>query len=284
MKKSLLERILDPQELSVRFQPIFRVNGNDRSVDSLEALIRGPQGTNFESAEIMLDYARRKRAEAEIDRSCIKAICKVAMNLPTAFRINVNVHASTLGQDPGFVDFFHTQLKKYSLGPWRFVVEIIEHAPACNIPALLYNLNCFRDAGIRIALDDVGLGHSNYRMILDCNPDYFKIDAYFVRGVSADTKRRAVIESIVALSRSMGAQVVAEGPETKEELRVLQETGVELVQSNLLCEAMPLFGLQATGLLDISNAAAAPRDQRQNPAPMCEQFATNEPLFAAVRA
>lgn len=248
MKTTILETILDPRALSVCFQPIFRRRGKDQSVDSVEALVRGPRDTKFARADILFDYVRRKRAELAVDQSCLTAICNAAMGLPENLRININVHASTLGQRSGFVEFFSQQAKKRGFPLERFTLEIVEHAPTCNIPQLAGSIADLRAAGVRIALDDVGLGQSNYRMMLDCHPNYFKLDAYFVRGVSDDPKRRAVVESLVALAKALESEVVAEGA-CQEDLPLLEASGVTLVQANILCPALPLEKLQEAGHL-----------------------------------
>ena len=249
MTRNLLETVLEPLELSVCFQPIFRVHSRLNQVHSLEALIRGPRGTNFERADILFDYVRRKGAEGAMDRACFAAICQAATGLPAQMRLNVNVHAATLGHKPGFPDFLHEQALKHSLALDRITVEIVEHAPSCNIPGLRDSITTLRDWGVRIALDDVGLGQSNYRMMLDCRPDYFKLDAYFVRGLTADSKRRAVVESVVALADALESSVVAEGVESVDDLAELRRIGVEFFQANLICPAMPLKELKATGLI-----------------------------------
>src|ERR1700734_2730404 len=107
---SLLETIVDPRALSVCFQPIFEIRDGVRLIDSVEALIRGPRSTKFNRADILFDYVRRKRAEAAVDRSCLAAICDAATGLPSKVRINVNVHASTLGHNSGFIDLFRRQI------------------------------------------------------------------------------------------------------------------------------------------------------------------------------
>lgn len=247
MKKSLLETILDPHQLSVRFQPIFRIADGENQIHSVEALIRGPRGTHFESAEVLFDYVRRKREERAVDHSCLAAICAEAVHLPSDLRINVNVHAATLGQSSGFVESFRRRVKKHSLSLDRFTVEIVEHAPTCDIPELSHTIAGLRSAGVRIALDDVGLGHSNYRMMLDCHPEYFKLDAYFVRGLRDDHKRRAVVESVVTFGRALRSSVVAEGAESMEDIAILADMGVEFVQCNVLCAAVTLEELLTTG-------------------------------------
>jgi len=266
MKKTILDTILDPYELSVRFQPIFKIQGGARGVDSVEALIRGPRGTNFERADILFDYVRRKKAEAAVDQSCLTAICEAAKSLPSKVRINVNVHASTLGHNSGFVDFFRRHVQKQSLAPERFTMELVEHAPSCNIPELTNSIAKLRSCGVRIALDDVGLGQSNYRMMLDCHPEYFKLDTYFVRGLSTDSKRRAVVESVAALAKALESSVVAEGVATDDELLLLEALGIDLAQANILCPAISLDELLATGHLDdpAFGVLAQPEAGRQN--------------------
>jgi EAL domain-containing protein (putative c-di-GMP-specific phosphodiesterase class I) len=250
MRKSILETILDPFELSVRFQPIFHLQGGAREVHSVEALVRGPRGTKFERADILFDYVRRKRAEAAVDQSCITAICDEAKGLPSGVRINVNVHASTLGYNTDFVDFFRRHLHKQSLDPARFTIELVEHAPTCNISELMTSVAKLRGCGVRIALDDVGLGQSNYRMMLDCHPEFFKLDAYFVHDVCTDPKRRAVVGSLVALAKALNSSVVAEGVAANDDLLQLEAMGVEFAQANLLCPAVSLKKLLTTGYFD----------------------------------
>jgi EAL domain-containing protein (putative c-di-GMP-specific phosphodiesterase class I) len=247
MTKSILETILEPGSLSVLFQPIFQLQNGVKHVDSLEALIRGPKGSNFNRADILFDYVRRKKAEAAVDQSCFIAVCDAVAVLPEDIRVNVNVHAATLGQSCGFVDFFRRCAKKRSLKPGRFTIEIVEHAPSCDASQLTTTISQLRHLGVRIALDDVGLGQSNYRMMLDCDPEYFKLDGYFVRDLSRDPKRRAVVGSLVALAKTLESAVVAEAAASDEDLSILAGLGVDLVQANILCPAVSLEELHRLG-------------------------------------
>jgi len=249
MNTSLLSTVLDPKQLSVHFQPIFRIHSRLRQVHALEALVRGPGGTNFERADLLFDYIRRKKAENAMDRTCFLAICEAAAVLPAQLRLNINVHAATLAQTPEFPEFVRAVMAQYSLSLDRLTIEIVEHTPPCNVSQLINGIDSLRDAGVRIALDDVGLGQSNYRMMLDCDPEYFKLDGYFVRGLHLDKKRQAVVHSITALATALDSAVVAEGAETQEELAALSGDGVEFVQSNILCPAMAPENLARTGLL-----------------------------------
>jgi EAL domain-containing protein (putative c-di-GMP-specific phosphodiesterase class I) len=101
-----------------------------------------------------------------------------------------------------------------------------------------------RARGIGIALDDVGVGHSNYSMMLDCRPDLIKIDRYLVAGCHADPQRQAVLESIARLAPRLGARAVAEGVEEPDDLGTIRALGIDLVQGFLL--SRPFFPRDVT--------------------------------------
>jgi EAL domain-containing protein (putative c-di-GMP-specific phosphodiesterase class I) len=237
---SLLDRILTPGELSVVFQPILEVRNGSRTLHALECLIRGPRGTNLEPAEILLEYARRKREECRVDRACMSTAFAAARVLQPEARLCVNVHASTLSLDERLPNFIFEAARTNWIDPSRLTVEIIEHLPACEAAVFLRALDRLREMGIKIALDDIGLGQSNYKMILDARPDYFKVDRYLVAGAHGDPRRQAVLESIAQLAHRLGARVVAEGVECSQDLATVLATGIDLIQGYLLSEARPL--------------------------------------------
>jgi len=233
-ERFLLDRILEPGSLSVRFQPVIDVTGGETRPHYLEALIRGPKGTSAETPAILFEYARKKSKESIVDRACVRAILDEARALPAESVVGVNIHASTLAMDGRFVSFLADRLEESALPPARLVVEIVEHAPPWDVRGFQAALEGLRRLGARIALDDVGLGHSNYMMILECRPDYLKVDRHFVDGCHRDFHRRAVLSSVAQLARPFGARVVGEGVETAADLATLKELGITLCQGYLL--------------------------------------------------
>ena len=91
---SLMDRILDPGALSVRFQPVYEVHASVTLGHYLECLIRGPRGTSVESPEILFEYARNKNRESDVDRRCVSVILEAARNVPPHVRLGLN------GEDP----------------------------------------------------------------------------------------------------------------------------------------------------------------------------------------
>jgi EAL domain-containing protein (putative c-di-GMP-specific phosphodiesterase class I) len=131
----------------------------------------------------------------------------------------------------------------------RLVVEIVEHAPPLDVPAFRRSLAELREAGVAIALDDVGLGQSNYKMILDVRPQIYKLDRYLVAGALHDPYRQVILDSLARMVRRLEADAVAEGVEDTHELVAVQSAGIELVQGFLLARPMPRDQLLETGLL-----------------------------------
>ncbi len=248
-ESTLLDLILEPGRLSVVFQPIFEVGAESPELFGLECLIRGPKNTNAERPAVLFEYVRRKRAEAVSDRACVAAALGEASALPWMPHLSLNVHASTLGRDPAFPAFVLGHADKAGIEPARLVVEIVEHAPPLDVPGFRRALEELREAGVSIALDDVGLGHSNYRMILDVRPDIYKLDRYLVAGAFSDPYRQIILDSLARMVRRLEARSVAEGVENSQELVAVQSAGIELVQGFLFARPLSREDLLSSGYL-----------------------------------
>ena len=233
----LWDRIFEPDSLSTVFQPIVEIHGGERSVFAVEALTRGPRGTNIERSDVLFEYVRRKRGEARVDRLAIASALREARAFQGSADLPglcLNIHAATLEQDRDLPCWLHGLAGEHEIPGERLIVEIVEHAPPWSGRCFLDSLDRLRALGLRIALDDVGLGQSNFRMILDCRPDLLKIDRHFVAGAGRDDHRRAVLESIAGLARRLGGRAVAEGVEDEEDLAAAAAAGIDLFQGFLL--------------------------------------------------
>jgi EAL domain-containing protein (putative c-di-GMP-specific phosphodiesterase class I) len=256
---TLLDLLLEPGRLGVVFQPIYEVSGGPRELFALECLIRGPAGTNAERPAVLFEYVRRKRAEAAVDRACVTAALAEAGRLPGRPRLSLNVHASTLGRDPGFHAFLLDRAGEAGIHARRLMVEIVEHAPPLDVPSFRRMLALLRESGVAIALDDVGLGQSNYKMILDVRPEVYKLDRYLVAGAWSDPYRQVILDSLARMVRRLEARAVAEGVEDRNELVAVEAAGIDLVQGFLFARPLARADLVATGLLSgPSPAPAAP--------------------------
>ena len=240
--------MLDSKSIATVFQPVFEMNestGRCPEVRFVECLSRGPKGTNMESAGVLFEYARRKGREAALDRVCIDSALRSISESGYRPTISLNVHASTLEREADFPDFFAALANSHGLPTAGMILEIVEHGADGFGPKFDRALATLKRLGVRVALDDIGLGQSNYRRILDCRPDFFKLDRYLIQGCHADPSRGALLDSLTLLARRLGARVVAEGVETPEELFEVGRHGIDLFQGFLLAKPTPAEGLGA---------------------------------------
>ena len=238
--ESALNRILQPGGITSVYQPVVRARNGSVQMHGLECLSRGPKGTNFEQADVLFEYVRLKREESLVDRACISEALRGARMLSTDLRLGVNVHASTLGRDHGFINFLRKTVEAAQIDIRRLTIEIVEHAPPWDGVSFLSAIEELRKLGAEIAVDDVGLGQSNFKMLLDVSPDYLKLDRYFVEGCASDARRRSVIGAVRQLATDSQAQLIAEGVATAEDAATLQSLGVSLMQGFLYSEPLTL--------------------------------------------
>lgn len=229
-----LRAVLEPGALAVVFQPIVEFRATHRRLHGLEALVRAPKAAGFASAEALFEHARRRGEEGVLDRMAAEAILRTAATLPMRPPLSMNVHASTLGSDESFLALLSRVAGEHSFPLTRLTVEITEHSRPRDERLFQRTLAGLRAAGIAIALDDVGLGYSNGRMILDTLPDYLKVDRYVVAGCHRSPERRALLESTAGLAAALGARVVAEGVELEADLAAVLDLGIDLVQGFFL--------------------------------------------------
>jgi EAL domain-containing protein (putative c-di-GMP-specific phosphodiesterase class I) len=228
-----LNAILAPGGITPVYQPIMKVESAP-ALQGFECLARGPKGTNFESAKVMFEYVRLKHEETVVDRACVAA---ALANAPNS-HLTVNVHASTLVRDRGFTDFLCTKAEEHGKACAMMTIEIVEHAPSWDTTTLTAALDRLRNTGMRISLDDIGLGQSNFKMILDVRPDFLKLDRYFVESCHDDRNRQAVITSVAHLASHFGAELVAEGVDCAETVETLKAFGVRYMQGDWFAAPM----------------------------------------------
>jgi EAL domain-containing protein (putative c-di-GMP-specific phosphodiesterase class I) len=229
-RRTLLHDILGPGGLTILFQPIFEIVGGEPMLFALEALSRGPKDSNVENATVLFEYVRRKGKEVEVDRACIAHAIAAGAGVPGSPAISVNVHASTLERDPLFAEFLVDSCTAHDMPVSRLILEIVEQQKFWDERAFFDALYELRAMGVRIALDDIGIGYSSHRMLVEVRPDLFKIDRYFITDCTRKDSSRAAIESIVLLASRLGGRVIAEGIETIQDFETVTSLGIDLVQ------------------------------------------------------
>ena len=246
---SVLSHLRRVGAIRVEFQPIVRVQPDHVGVYAIEALARGPRGSSMERPAVMFEYARRKGAESDIDLLCITEALNAAVTLPGEPLVSINIHGATLTSVPDFTERFLSSAETYGFPPDRLMLEIVEHRAPWAPETFRATVDELRAAGVHIAVDDLGVGASNFQMVVDCRPDHLKIDRHLIHGCSRDSWRRAVLRSIVSLCATCGAMPIAEGIEDEADLETLLDLGLNTMQGWLYARSMPALELAKHPLL-----------------------------------
>lgn len=236
-KKLLREREIrmreacDPKSINSVFQPIVDLESGE--VVIYEALTRFSCGHELNTAEWFEEAVHLgMSAELEIAALARTVAALVEQGDPNVM-VSVNVSPDTL-LSPALM----ATLAPIDLS--RVVVEITEHAQILDYEQTKAVFKRLRNDGARLAIDDAGAGFASLRHILDLMPDIIKLDISLVRGIDNDQPRRALAAGLISFAKEIGAEIVAEGIETAEELASLRELGVQLGQGYILAKPMPL--------------------------------------------
>jgi diguanylate cyclase len=236
-----LQQAIKLSQLSVEFQPIFSVDGQQTM--AAEALLRWdhpahgriPPATFIPIAEASGDilaigaWVLREACEhaARWNRECDEPVA-----------VSVNVSPEQL-RDEGFADLVTTTLELAGLDPRLLTLEITESALLEVHAATRARIAQLRQLGVRFALDDFGTGYSALRYLREVPLDELKIDRAFVSRIADSVEDAALAFAILHIAETLGLQTVAEGVETPAQLEVLQQRDCQMVQGFLLARPMP---------------------------------------------
>ncbi|CUA82574.1 EAL domain, c-di-GMP-specific phosphodiesterase class I (or its enzymatically inactive variant) [Gulbenkiania indica] len=227
--------------LQLVFQP--RVRLADRRVVGAEALLRWPGASiGALSPGCFVPAAERAGYAALLDRwvidSLLRAMQQLFASAPDCV-VSFNLSAASLDSD--VPRYLLTQLD--ALGPERarrLEMEITETSMARLDDDILDAIDRLRRQGMRLAVDDFGVGYASLTYLKQFRTEVIKIDRSFVTGLAEEGIDRHIVEGLVGLARGLGCEVVAEGVETADQARILAQLGCHQAQGYYFYQPMPL--------------------------------------------
>jgi diguanylate cyclase (GGDEF)-like protein len=240
-----LVSILQQRKLQPLFQPVLDFNSG--LIQGYEALIRGPSDSPLHSPLVLFKVAHQCQLLAELEMLCreLSIAAFAAAGVQGDLYLNVNPLLLLSNDHPSGLTL--ALLEKYQLNPSRVVIELSEQYQVDDSTVLINAVHHYRELGFRIAIDDLGSGFSGLKLWSELKPDLIKIDRYFISQVHADPTKKEFVRSIIALAKSTGSAVVAEGIETREELLLCQELGADYGQGYLLGRPNAVMSAVVTG-------------------------------------
>ena len=237
---------LENGEFSLYFQPIY--DSKTRRLYGAETLIRWihPE-RGFISPDLFIPIAERSGLIVEIGHYVIKEALKHlsswnSFSMPP-ITLSVNLSLKDL-ETPDFISRLTELLYRYDIGESQLKIEITEHASMANPELTQKRLSEIRQLGIEISLDDFGTGYSSFAYLAKFPIRTLKIDKGFVQDLQLNPQHHHIVHAIIKLAHSLRMDIVAEGVETAEDAKLLQEMGADYLQGYYFSKPVPKLEFQ----------------------------------------
>ena len=240
-----LRAAIETGALDVVYQPV--VMATTERIVGVEALVRWCQDGVEMPVETFIRVAESTGLVVKLGELVLERVARDAAELRAAaggpISMSVNVSAKQL-RDPSFVDLVRRTAA--AMGGVGLVLEIVEREGVADDPVAMRNMERVVELGVRLAIDDFGVGFSSVGYLSRVPAHVLKIDGSLARDIDSDERACAVLAGIVTLAEAMSLDVVVEGIERASQLeKVREDVGARLVQGFLLHRPMPFATILA---------------------------------------
>lgn len=246
-----LRGAIDRNEFNLLYQPIWGVDGAAERLLGFEALARWnhPRKGSLSPGEFV-PIAEETEMIVTLGGWTIHRACRdlrdFSVSGSDALWVSVNVAARQLAHR-GLVSIVDDVLSATGLDPSRLKLEVTENVILHDETTAREMLESLGARGVRALMDDFGTGHASLTYLHRLPIRTIKIDRYFVGRMDVSTQCLEIVRSIIALAKSLGMEIVAEGVEQEAQLAQLRELGCQAVQGYLL--GRPLLAEEAQALV-----------------------------------
>jgi diguanylate cyclase (GGDEF)-like protein len=267
--ESRLAAVLQNSQLHPVFQPIIQLS--EATVYAHEALIRGPVGSDLYSPDALLAAAAAENLAYEFEMACIQVQLHAWNQRKVSGRLFLNISATTLIEmmTKRGIQGMVSLLSRYGVLPRMIVLEITEHERVADMDQMAQVVHVLRATGISLALDDFGDGRSSLRLWSQLRPEVVKVDKYFIMNISEHPDKLKTVRALLQLAEIFETELVAEGIETPQDLRVLRDLGITFGQGYFFGrpDVKPLARLdtQAIAVLHENEISVYPQTNKAPP-------------------
>ncbi len=255
--KSALHTALDNDEFYLLYQPIFDLRGD--TVRSVEALLRWQHPTRgVITPDEFIPVLEDNGMIVRVGQWVLMEACRQAAEWQRCgydVSMSVNVSMRQL-ETEDLVTQVQDALETSGLAPGSLTLEVTESALMRDANATVQRLQRLKEVGVKIAIDDFGIGQSSLTYLRRFPIDELKIDRSFVSTMDGSSDSVALIHTLVELGRTLGLVTVAEGIEDMLQLQVLRDEQCECGQGFMF--ARPMLASAIAGFLTRDRSTATP--------------------------
>ena len=258
-----IERAMKAGEFVPYFQPIVDIRSG--RLRGAEVLIRWckPDGTIMPPATF-IPLAESSGLIIEMTRALMRRVCREAgavLGARPHIKVGFNLTARHFANEE-IVDDVRKIFKNSSLKLTQIVLEVTERQPIENLTETRRVIAALQGLGVKVAIDDVGTGHSGLSYMLKLGVDIIKIDKLFIDSVGTDRHSNTIIETLIDLAQNMRMDVIAEGVESFEQVLQLRDLGIRAAQGFVFSPPLPCSAfLQLVETIDPLKANVPAVDQ-----------------------
>ena len=228
-----LRQAVATNALTLCWQPIVTAASLD--VTGHEALVRWAAPGGEIAPDLFIAAAETSGLIERIDRFVIRTACAVAAGDPDLRNISVNVSPRWFRYHKlALLNAVTDALSSAALAPERLTIELTERVLVADAERALTEILALKELGVRVALDDFGIGYSGLGYLEQFPFDIVKLDKAFVQGLGINYRADAVARAVIELGHDLGMTVCAEGIEDERQLSILRSLGCDLVQGYLI--------------------------------------------------
>ena len=233
---------MENNEFSLYFQPQFELESN--KIIGAETLIRWNHPRDgFISPAYFIPVAEETGQIFNLEQWIFKTALEQKKVWEEAgldyIGLSINLSAKTLLSDEYF-KALENLLSSYYLNYYNLTIEITETSIISNLNLVIKRLNKLKTKGIKIALDDFGTGYSSITYLKKLPIDIIKLEKSFIDLVLSDERDSLIVKSILNLANDLNFSIIAEGIETKEQLKYLVKYKCKNGQGYLLSKPLPV--------------------------------------------
>ena len=206
----------------------------------------------------IINFAEHVGLTHDFDLCVVRKVLETFAYRPPQKRrpnISVNLSARSLEQD-GFVDNLLNLLGDVGSLAGSLVFEITESAEIRNLDRMAKVIDRLRARGHRVALDDFGAGAAAFHYIRSLKVDHVKVDGAYVQRIVSSKRDCSIVRAMTELCKNLGVSTIAEMIEEEEQVRLLQDIGVDSGQGFLFARPSPSIDLPSPLLPRLANLPA----------------------------
>jgi EAL domain-containing protein (putative c-di-GMP-specific phosphodiesterase class I) len=235
-----LQRAIEAGEFVPYYQPIVDIRSGRLLGAEILARWKKPDGS-LVMPGVFLPLAESSGLIVDMTYQLMRRVCAeagAAIGARPGFRISFNFTAK-LFASPTIVRDVRKIFAGSPIGMSQLIFEITEREPLDDLSEARVAIAALQGLGARIAIDDVGTGHSGLSYMLKLGVDIIKIDKMFVDAIGSDRNSNTIVETLVDLAHNMRMDVIAEGVENFEQVAHLRELGIRSAQGYVFAPPLP---------------------------------------------